>query len=298
MNYELEPVIHLTKACNHKCIFCSRRDDDPPETEEEIIRIIDTFKDTITFEGGEPTLCKDLTKWIKYAKEKNVKEIMLVTNGFSLDDKDNVKKLLDAGVSIFNINFPSHIEKIYNLLTGSKNYLKTIKAIHNIIEVAGWEKLRLTYVLNKVNYKYLKGYADFIKKNFEKLFYVEINMIKVLGKVRIRPYLVPKLTEMEKYLLDGFKQFKKLGITFIVDGIPLCYMKGFEDRNIDVFNILTGGKFSLKEKRKQEICMNCNIKEICPGPRIDYTILYGYHHLKPIKDRKLTNKIIKKILEK
>jgi MoaA/NifB/PqqE/SkfB family radical SAM enzyme len=292
---ELEPVIHLTKACNHKCIFCSRKDD-PPESNTEIKEIIKNYKYTITFEGGEPTLSKNLIKWIKYAKKRKVRELMLVTNGFSLDKKENVEKLVKAGVDIFNINFPSHIEKIYDILTGSKNYHKTIKAMENIIEIAGYEKLRLTYVINSLNYRYLKGYANFLKKKLGKLFYVEINMIKILGRVRNRLWLVPKLSLIKKSIYEGFSEFEKKNINFIVDGIPLCYMKNFEDKNIDVFNLMNGGSFSVNEKRKTIICRNCDIKEICSGPRIDYVSLYGYDELKPVKNKKLLGQIKKKLL--
>lgn len=281
---EIEPVIHITKACNHRCLFCSRKKEDPPESPKEISEILKTFKYTVTIEGGEPTLSKELFSLIRKAKKEKVREVMLVTNGFSLDKQENVRKMMYAGVDIFNFNFPSHIERIYNLLTGSKDFKKTVLAIKNCIEIAGPQKTRLTMVLNSVNYKHLYAWCRFIKKEFKEIFYCEVNMIKVLGSVRKRTWLVPKLTDMEEYLYKGFDEFKKLDIKFISDGLPLCFMKGSEENNIDAAMADSGGLFSASEKAHVAQCRKCLLKKICPGPRKDYVLIYGCHEIKPCID--------------
>lgn len=294
---KIEPVIHITTACNHRCIFCSRKSDhpDPPEPPDEVSRILKEFKDTITIEGGEPTLSKNLPILSLRAKKSGVREVMLVTNGYSLDKPENIKKLLSAGIDVFNFNFPSHIEKLYNTLTGSKNYHKTVSAIKNCIENAGPQKTRLTMVLNSLNYKYLKGYARFIKREFGQIFYVEINMIKLLGSVRKRIWLIPKLTDIEPYLKEGFSQFNELGINFICDGIPLCFMNGFEHKNIDAFMSLKGGCFSISEKTHFKPCLSCKLKTLCPGPRKDYVSIFGFSELRAVFNSRLKASIIRRI---
>lgn len=279
----LEPVIHLTLACNHKCLFCSRKGD-PPESEKEVDKILKKFKHTVTIEGGEPALSKNLISTVLKAKKADVREIMLVTNGYSLDKPENIKKLLEAGVDVFNFNFPSHSEKLYDAITGSSNFQKTVTAIKNCVNIAGPEKTRLTFVINSLNYKYLAGYARFVKKEFGNIFYAEINMIKVLGSVRKRIWLVPKLSQAAEKILQGFKEFEKLGLNFIYDGIPLCLVKGFESKNIDAAMAAQGGLFSCGEKKHFSPCLKCLIKEVCPGPRKDYVKLYGSDELNPVKN--------------
>lgn len=292
---ELEPVIHLTKACNHRCLFCSRKGD-PPESAAEIRKILHTFKDTVTFEGGEPTLAKNLQIWARRAKSEGVREVMLVTNGYSLDKPENVSRLISAGVDVFNFNFPSHIEKLYNLITGSVNYKKTVAAIKNCLAVAGPEKTRLTFVLNSLNYRHLPAYARFIKREFGRIFYAEINMIKVLGSVKKRTWLVPQLSDAASHLRSGFSEFEKQGLNFISDGIPLCFMKGFEHKNIDAWMSIKGGCFSMKEKTHCPVCISCALKELCPGPRKDYAALYGCSELRPVKSKNRAAFIVKKLL--
>jgi len=291
----IEPVIILTNICNHKCIFCSRKDKEPIQSDEEKKIIVKNYTDTISFEGGEPTLSRDLIKWVRIAKKNRIREIMLVTNGFSLDREDVVRALLDAGVNVFNINFPSHIERIYNLLTDSCDYTKTVNSIKNIIKIVGGNRLRITMVLNKLNYVSLKDYFKFIKTNFGDIFYTEINMIKVKGRVKNRLYLVPRLSEINKFLIAGLNEAKKLNLKVISDGIPLCFMPGFEELNIDVFNLLYLKNKWNKEKQKKSICDECMIEKICSGPRKDYVKLYGSYELKPVKDEYQLESIIERM---
>ncbi len=167
----LEPVICIAKVCNHKCIFCSRyKEGDIRTSPSNIKKIVSTFKNSsLNIEGGEPMLASDLIKWVKFAKSKGVKEVILVTNGYGLDNENKVKEFIKAGFDVFNINFPSHIPQVYEILTGNKNtYSKTINAISTIIKKGA--KLRLTYVINKINYKFLESYAIFVKKNFPEVF--------------------------------------------------------------------------------------------------------------------------------
>ena len=293
----LEPVVYLLRSCNHRCIFCSRAKDDDISTEDDIKKVLKDFKHCITIEGGEPLLYKNIIQIVKRVKKEGVREVIIATNGFSLDKKERVKELVDAGVNLFNFNFPSHIKKLYEVLTQSKDYEKTILAIKNCIEIGGYKRVRITYVINTLNYKYISKFSDFIKSEFGNVFYVELNMIKVLGKVRKRHYLVPKLTDIHPYLINGFERFRKNNIHFISDGIPLCYMTGFEDRNIDaqvkVWNMNVW--IAPNEKSHFKLCNDCVLRQICSGPRKDYVKIYGFSELKTIKDKNVLSDIIKRI---
>jgi MoaA/NifB/PqqE/SkfB family radical SAM enzyme len=294
--YNIEPMIMINNICNHRCIFCSRKIE-PPTSANEAKEIVKKFKHSISIEGGEPLLHKDIIQIVRGVKKEGVREVIIATNGFSLDKKERVKELVNAGVDVFNFNFPSHIKKLYEVLTQSKDYEKTILAIKNCIEIGGYKRVRITYVINALNYKYISKFSDFIKSEFGNVFYVELNMIKVLGKVKKRHYLVPKLIDIHPYIINGFKRFEKNNIHFISDGIPLCYMNGFEDRNIDaqvrVWNMNVW--IAPKEKSHFKPCNDCVLKQICSGPRKDYVKIYGFSELKTIKDKNVLSDIVKKI---
>ena len=278
-----EPIVCITNLCNQKCVFCSRGDFNPADTKIGIEKKINFFKNSICIEGGEPMLSRKVYKWAAYAKKKKVKDIILVTNGFNLEKPHIVKKLLDAGITMFNVHFPSHNEKLFDILTQTKgNFPSRVAAVKNLINIAGPHKVRLTMVVNSVIYKYMEDYAKFIVDNFSDILYIEINMIKVLGYVEERRWLVPRLKVVKSRLLKAFKILEKANMKFLTDGFPLCYLNGFEHKSIDVFKMgHSRDTLYLDEKNLAPSCFKCSLKKLCSGLRTDYSELYGYSELKP-----------------
>lgn len=270
------PIV-ITLKCNRRCIFCSRKKRDVIINIKKLKKInkipLNYLKSTITIEGGEPLISDELIRIVKYFKEKGVNDIMLMSNGYLLS-RDKALKLIDVGIKYFNINFPSHIEELFDFLTGTKKqFKKTIKNIKDLLTITN--NVVITEVINSFNYQFLPKYIIFISKNFKSLSYLSINMIKVLGKVKQNKKLVPKLSNIEPYILNSFYLAKKLGIKIISDGIPLCFMKGFEDFSIDI-NKKTNYN---KEKTKLEVCNKCNKNKICSGIRKDYIKIYGKNEI-------------------
>jgi len=281
-----DSVICLTDLCNYRCIFCSRWGTHCANTPAAVKKTIKLFPDDVCFEGGEPMLAPDLEKWVAFAKAEQVKDIILVTNGFGLGKPAVVEKMLKAGVTMFNVNFPAHDQKLFGLLTQRKgNFKKTVRTVKNLIKTAGPGKVRLTLVANSIIIKYIKDYGKFLVKNFPGISYLEINMVKVLGAVKKRKWLVPRLTELKPYLLEAFYLLEQKKVCFITDGFPLCIMEGFEDHAIDTRFLINYGRPATQEKRHAGPCRLCTLNKICPGPRRDYLRIYGFSELKPsVKD--------------
>lgn len=289
-----EPIICITNACNQQCVFCSRGGYEPADTPGRIKRLIGEFKDSICVEGGEPALAKDLLKWVAYAKARGTRDIILVTNGSGLERTAFVEDLLKAGVTMFNVQIPAHNCKLFDLVTGTRNsFAKRVAAVKNLLAVAGGDRVRLTFVVNSVTGRFLPQYARFIAANFPGILYIEINMIKVLGHVEKRTWLVPRLAAVKPDLLKAFKAFDKSGVKFLTDGFPLCVTPGYEDRAIDTFKLgHVKGALYLGEKKQCGVCGKCSLKGICPGLRADYLELYGPAELRASK--KEPGPIIKK----
>lgn len=278
-----ESIVNLMDKCNQNCIFCSRGGVWKKDSDEEIEKIILSQKSSIALEGGEPTLNKDLIKWVRLAKRNGTKDIILVTNGVMLFYKDFTKRLIDEGVTLFNINFPTHIEEINDKLTGTRGlFRKKVCGIKNLIDLGAAKKTRLTFVINSLNYKTMPEYVRFVKKEFPGIFYIEFNLIKELGYVCERKYLIPRLKEIEPYLCETMKFCKKNKIHFLVDGIPLCYMNGFEQHSIDAKKLINNRYTFLCEKARGEICKKCLLTKVCAGPREDYLRIYGEKELTPL----------------
>lgn len=280
-----EPIINLTVKCNQRCVFCSRGGMEIAYPPKRIKAVIAEFKDTVCFEGGEPTLAPDVFKWIRYAKANGVKDRVLVTNGFNLEKPEFAAKFLKAGVTMFSVSLPAHNAAVFNALTRTTGrFPYRVEAVRNLIRVAGGNRVRVTLVVNSVILRYLPDYARFILREFPGLFYVEINLVKALGNCNLHPWLVPSLKQAGPWLLKTFRILSEGGAHFITDGFPLCFMKGFEEHSIDAEMLARGvDKFFIGEKAQCPPCARCSLRRLCPGPRKDYADRFGWGELRPVK---------------
>lgn len=144
--------IDVSSICNYKCSFCFQADhkamksvdlkrgkmslelfkkvvDDLAEFDEKIKKIK-------IGNHGEPTLHRDLPEMIKYARDKNVAEIIeLFTNGSKLEPNLN-QALVDAGLQRINVSIEGLSDERYLQVAGIKQNVNEIvegvRQLHSI----------------------------------------------------------------------------------------------------------------------------------------------------------------------
>jgi MoaA/NifB/PqqE/SkfB family radical SAM enzyme len=104
--------LELNGGCNYKCTMCpqayGREKDFLKKLPFNVFtKIVDDALqyglDTVSLHGsGEPTLAKDMSKYVEYIKSKNVKCISF-TNGYRLD-QEMAKGLIKAGIDVLRIS--------------------------------------------------------------------------------------------------------------------------------------------------------------------------------------------------
>ena len=136
--------IALTYRCNNKCLFCYAASDSSPQNKEPDMTIeqgkiiLDTIKKeveipSVSFTGGEPTLCKDvLLKLIEYASKNLEMRVNLISNGTTLTE-DYVKQLKDHGLDSAQISLEGGTEQIHDYLTQHPGSFK--KAVNGILNL-------------------------------------------------------------------------------------------------------------------------------------------------------------------
>lgn len=278
----VEPIISITNKCNLKCIFCSSAGTNRNHPDSRIKATIDKFRDTISIEGGEPMLSPRLVNWVSYASRMGVRDIIICTNGVRCSNSAFVMQLINAGVTMFNVNLPAHNPRLFDCITRTKGgFKRNVESIKNLVAVAGGARVRITLVVHSMISRFLPGYVDFVIRQFPGIFYIEMNLAKVLGRVTRRKWLVPRLAGTAPYLKKAMSILKKANVKFITDGFPLCFSEGFELDAIDTYKMVHGIDMFMGEKTFTPACRNCTLKKICGGVRKDYLKIYGDKEISP-----------------
>lgn len=162
--------IGVSDFCNFKCVYCGHSTDLSSKIKEKILsfeefaKIVDEIKELCNMHGGEkiknfaicgigePLICKDLPKMVKYVKEKDFSDrIEITTNGSLLTHElsdalinSGLTRLLISiqGVSVdaykqicdYNIDFNKLIEEIKYFYEHKKQcqvYIKTLDVALN-----------------------------------------------------------------------------------------------------------------------------------------------------------------------
>jgi molybdenum cofactor biosynthesis enzyme MoaA len=277
-----EPNIFLGSACNQDCVFCSEGLEDKTQSDDEIRAVIAARPAALSIEGGEPTLNRRLPAWIRSAREAGVREIILCSNGVRFGDAAYVRELCDAGVTLFNVNLPSHLEKVFDAVTRTRGQLpRRLRALRVLIDEAGGRRVRLNCVVHRASAAALDDYARFVRVRFPEIFYVEFNLVKLKGYAARRPYLVPDLAEAAPRLSAAMARMDSFRMKYICDGFPLCVLPGREHAAIDAYKLVAGDSLYMGEKRKAPKCAGCTLGALCAGPRADYLRIRGDAAISP-----------------
>jgi MoaA/NifB/PqqE/SkfB family radical SAM enzyme len=163
----------ITYRCQLNCIHCSAgnhlRKDIPELTTEEAKKLIDDAQKLgvtiIAFTGGEPLLREDVFDLISYVDKKKAMPI-LFTNGLLLK-KENVKKLVDAGLYSIFVSIDSPIPAEHNKLRGMpgifENAIEGIKDLISKGVMVGLSSYAIRSATERGMYKKLYKLAQDLK---------------------------------------------------------------------------------------------------------------------------------------
>ena len=281
-------LIPVTKTCNQRCLFCSAhgREDNVPLS--RVLELIDAAAaagaGSVTLSGGETTFSPDLPGIIARARAHGL-AVELQTNALTSAYPENASRLASLGVSLFNVNFPSHEAAVNDRLTGTRGTLPLrIKGVKNLLLAGG--RVRLTHLITSLNYKKLPAFARFALLAFSGLDYIQFSFIKILGLAAENTWLAPGYAEAAPWLIKAFGVCRRGRIKAVADHIPPCFLGPFADRSVDYIK-LSGGAGDLSaartEKRKLPECGRCLLGDRCLGPRIDHAgLLSGRALARPI----------------
>ena len=146
MQHSCLNVVEITNRCNLNCPICFATangcgyDYHPDiETIKSMFKtVVDYVKSPrcIQISGGEPTIRDDLPEIVKLAKDMGIEHVEVNTNAVRIaNDIDYLRKLKEAGVDDFYMQFDGTKDEIYLKSRGKALFEIKDKAIQNCSEV-------------------------------------------------------------------------------------------------------------------------------------------------------------------
>lgn len=276
-------IIRIHGPCNQNCIFCCQRNSlksqfsDSSPNFDHYCDLIRKETGAVILSGCETTIYPKIFDLISLAKKRKISFIELQSNGLTFSYKKWAKRFFDLGLTEFNINFPSHIEKTNDTLTRTRGTLKKrIQGIKNLEEMGA--NLRITYVINSLNYKEMPSFVEFVEKNFKDT-RVIFTYIQNAGNVRVNTWLMPKYSEISDFLQRAIQKASSKD-SFLVEGVPLCFLGDHMGASISYNKILGGKTFFPIPSKKIEACKLCDKNHLCKGVPEDYLEVFGAEEFK------------------
>jgi sulfatase maturation enzyme AslB (radical SAM superfamily) len=155
--YPIQVDLELSNICNLSCPMCFRNKDgylDRPNVKnmeyDLAIKILDEIGDKVPALRlslrGESTLNPKLPAIVKYAKEKGIKEVSFLSNGFKMTEK-YFEKLVEAGLDWLTISFdgmgetynkvraPLKFEDIYEKIQGMRRVKDRMQSNRPVVKI-------------------------------------------------------------------------------------------------------------------------------------------------------------------
>src|SRR3954468_19751867 len=134
--------IESTNICNAKCVFCPR---DEMHRRQGVMSF-DLFRKIVdecaalgithvrVHNYGEPFLDRHLTDKVRYAKQKGIKEVGMISNGSLITDKI-ARGMIEAGLDAINISVDASGKDVFESTRVGLNYDKVIANVERIVRI-------------------------------------------------------------------------------------------------------------------------------------------------------------------
>ncbi|MFH2202791.1 MAG: HEAT repeat domain-containing protein [Elusimicrobiota bacterium] len=171
MDLESFYTLDITEVCGYRCVFCITRTKTPKAggrmtplsaVKAQLPHIRKMGHKTVCFTGGEPTLHPDLPAMVRAARRAGL-EAVINTHGMRFADKRYLARYAGLDFSCV-LSMHSHKETVYNKITGTKGFRRTIQGIRNLLNAD--IPIVFSHVLSAQNYADFPGWVAYVRRSF------------------------------------------------------------------------------------------------------------------------------------
>jgi len=319
-NVSLELEVRPGYACNNNCVFCVNRRCHYKSFPLEVItgQITDWSRrgcKNLVITGGDPLISPDFFKILNFAKENGFKRIEIQTNGRMLCYEEFVKKIMEVQPMRYEFFVSLHFsdKESHKKYTRADGFEQVIAGIKNLLK--NNLSVSISTVVMKQNLDCLGDVTDLLRSMETRKLQLKQQFRQIDG-YSVREHFkdfVPQMSTVARKIRKVIKDNCK-DIRFVVNEIPLCIlgkdMEGYMTTPTNpqrvnpmmesVVPSVRQGKFKLKSDFKiialsqmmknmfvfSDRCAVCSCRAACKGIRRDYSEVYGFSELRPIKGQR------------
>ena len=279
-SYPTTVVLELVNRCDLECVMCYQgfRNDAIKFTVDDVMldKIFDDFKknklSALMLTASEPLLYKNFDKVLERAKEAEIMDIFIFTNGNLLNEK-NSNLILNSGVTRLFVSIDAATEETYNKirvpvskrLLNSKRLEKLEENVKNFVNMK--KKLNKKLPLTRVSFVALSENShevDLFKKKWEKI----VDSVEIQRETSIKVY--DKIENYRGKKLENYNCTKPWGdMAIYSNGLvgPCCNLVGRKTpigniKDNSITEIWNGEKMTelrngFKNNNPNDVCKSC-----------------------------------------
>ncbi len=326
--------VNIGPTCNNNCIFCMEEDRDARYevnsalTPERVRQILEDGAGTpeqgqapaqeVCFTSGEPTLVRELPRFLNWARKLGYARRSVMTNGRRLSHQAYLEKVIEAGLNFVYVSVHGHEARLHDgLVRAPGAFEQTVAGLQNLakLKTRGLEvTVHSSTVVNKRNLPHLAEiYALLRERGVDQVIF---NVMQATGRGEtffeqlFPPY--PEIAEAFAEFVAGCDE--DAPEAYLVD-IPLCATEAIPDRNrgyVEAYvhyevrgegraldaaaqrasesgqrlgdDLLEVSRADLDavEREKREVCQTCRHEARCEGVWKRYLARHGWTGLEPV----------------
>jgi MoaA/NifB/PqqE/SkfB family radical SAM enzyme len=273
--------MQVVRHCNQHCRFCSNPATGWTLDLDTARREIDDFVARqyfgIILTGGEPSLSDLIPDITRYAVSRGL-HVRMITNGSRLALPGLAESYVAAGLTHFHVSVHSCRRATQELLSGvSGGFDLAMQAIQNLGRAGA--TVDINTVINKMNADHLHENVRVFTRRFPFVrHFVWNNLDPSMGRAETNRDTAHRLADFELSLARAMRYLHRVGCTFRVERVPLCYMTEFAESSTETRKIVKGEErivHFLDEKgtvrqtdfrhAKADVCTHCTLDDVCGG---------------------------------
>lgn len=278
----------LTYDCNLACRYCTCVGGAPGRTLpaaavlEALRRGRQDGFDAASFTGGEPTVHPDLAGLVRAARALGYGDVKLHTNGLLLAHRPNVARLLDAGVTRFELSVHTHVPADYDrLVRRAGGHALMEQALANLVERG--VALQADLIVTTSTLPGLEAGVRWLAARGVRR--VDLMLVSLTDANRDHVASLPRISAARPHLRGALGAARELGVAARVLYVPRCLLgddhgHAWDPGSSRVRVVTPETTFDLADSRLAgsvhvPACHGCVHRAVCPGARPDYLARFG-----------------------